>query len=353
MSASLAKDLPSTVSAAIDDLTEVENSPDFSDQDCFRQLGPFGVFKASAQVPREEEGSLTESMPYPSQYLTIGNVDFYTSPCFTTSHLDPGSSDPTLGMLTAEAEAHEDLDVFLTRSLDTMQWGDLFQWNADYFTTTDIRPGSSIPNFTDQTSIHDDVGIMSIATVDTACDDFQWPEIDLSSEAPLLLKHFNNEVITQMGSLPINVKSAWRTLNFPSAVFTLSQLTILGLELSTIKRANLANFFALIAVSALHLSLRSDTQTNTPDTSDKSRHWRSLSTRTYKAAKDLLRASFATECASQGKAKYKDQLMAVGAVLATAVCRLVIWSCSLANVWNSWYLVMSRTYEDTLPRWSA
>ena len=353
MSASLAKGLPSTISAAIDDLNDIENSPDFSGQDSIRQLGPFGVFKASAQVPREEEGSFTESMPYPSPYPTVGNVEVSTSPCFTTSHVYTGSSDQTFGMLAAEAEVHGDFDAFLTSSLDTMQWGDLFQWNVDNSTTTEIRSGLSIPNLTDQTSANDDVDIMSSAIIDTACDSLQWPEIDLSSEAPLLLKHFNNEVITQMGSLPINEKSAWRTLNFPSAVFTLSQLTILGLELSTIKRANLANFLALIAVSALHLSLRSDTQTNTPDTSDKSHHWRSLSTCTYKAAKDFLRASFATECTLQGKAKYKDQLMAVGAVLATAVCGLVIWSCSLANIRNSWYLVMSRTYENTLPRWSA
>lgn len=88
-----------------------------------------------------------------------------------------------------------------------------------------------------------------------------------------------------------------------------------------IKRANLANFFALIAVSALHMSLSPKIRTNRPDASDKSYYWKALSERTYEAAKSFLRSSLLTECTSQSKAKYKDQLMAVGAILATAVSR--------------------------------
>jgi arginine metabolism regulation protein II len=324
MSASVVDGLPSTVSAALDDLDEIENSYADLGKDCHqtRQLGPFGVFKASALVPSGDEVRLAQPIPYRSPSRTVGNVDVSMSPGFATSFPNPGPSHQTSGVPNAGAEVHESLDAFLTSSLDTVQWGDLFQWNLDYPAAIETHSWSSGPHLADQTFPHDNVDIGSIVVVNTACDGFSWPEIDLFGDAPLLLKHFNNEVITQMGSLPINEKSAWRTLNFPSALFTVSQLTRLGLERSTIKRANLANFFALIAVSALHLSLWSNGQTNTPDVADKSHYWRSLSTRTYEAAKNFLRSSFATECTLQGKAKYKDQLMAVGAVLATAVCRL-------------------------------
>jgi arginine metabolism regulation protein II len=219
-----------------------------------------------------------------------------------------------------------------------MQWGDLFQWDLDYSLATETDTRSSEPNV-GQTPTFELTDNEAMPIIDEDGDECRWPEIDLSSEAPLLLKHFNEEVITQMGSLPINEKSAWRTLNFPSAVLTLSQLTLLGFEHSMIKRANLANLFAVIAVSALHMSLKLSIRTDTPHAPDKSSHWKSLSERTYEAAKGFLRSSLTTECTLQSKAKYKDQLMAVAAVLATAVSfsstiatsHLIPW---LVSVWQ-------------------
>ena len=322
MSASLTNGLPSTVSAVLNQLDGIETTPHDPGQHSFhdRHVGPFGVFDSREPLLGDGSASIVDISLQVSSPQIAGSVHGSRSPFPTSSSFHSGPSDQSSECLGRASDLHESLDDFLTSSLDTMQWGDLFQWDIDYYlhTETDTRPSELNVGQTATLEITDSE---AATVVDTSRDECVWPEIDLSSDAPLLLKHFNEVVITQMGSLPINEKSAWRTLNFPSAVLTLSQLTILGFERSTIKRANLANFFALIAVSALHWSLSHNVRTNTTDASDNSYYWKALSERTYEAAKNFLRSSLSIECTSLSKAKYKDQLMAVGAVLATAVSR--------------------------------
>ncbi|GAB7328603.1 hypothetical protein MBLNU13_g00545t2 [Cladosporium sp. NU13] len=319
MSASLISDLPSTVSAVLDQLDEIETSPHYSGQHSFhdRYVGPFGVFESRVPLLNDENASIVDTSPQVSPSAIAGIVHGPRPPVPTTSSPCPRSSDRSFGTLGGAFEFHESLDDFLTSSLDTMQWGDLFQWDLDYpfFAEADVRSVELNIGRTATLKLTDSETAIAI---DTSRHECSWPEIDLSNDAPLLLKHFNEAVITQMGSLPINEKSAWRTLNFPSAVFTLSQLTILGFERNTIKCANLANFFALIAVSALHLSLSPRVRTD-PNVNHNSYHWKTLSERTYEAAKNFLKSSLSTECTLQSKAKYKDLLMAVGAILATAL----------------------------------
>lgn len=315
MSASLTNDIPSTVSAVLDRLDEVGTASHSAGQHFFhdRHVGPFGVFRSRAPLLSDPEARALDPLPQPSPpQLASGFV------CPITSSPNQGPSNRSSWTPGGATEFHESLNEFLTSSLDTMQWGDLFQWDFDYslVTEADTRTSELNTGCTTTLEVTDSEAMTAIETNQDGC---LWPEIDLSSEAPLLLKHFNEEVITQMGSLPINEKSAWRTLNFSSAVMTLSQLTILGFDRSTIKRANLANFLAVIAMSALHLSLNPNVQRDTSDACNQPHYWKSLSERTYEAAKNFLRCSLFTECTLQNKAKYKDQLMAVGAVLAIAV----------------------------------
>ena len=323
MSASLTNDLPSTVSAVLNQLDEIETPPHNSGHHSFhdRHVGPFGVFGSRVPLLSDENASIVDISLQVSSPQIASSVHGARSPAPTAPSPCPRPSDRSLGTLGGASEFHESLDEILTSSLDTMQWGDLFQWDLDYSLVPETHTRSSEPNV-GQTPTLELTDNDAMPIIDKNGDKCRWPEIDLSSEAPLLLRHFNEAVITQMGSLPINEKSAWRTLNFPSAILTLSQLTILGSERSTIKRANLANLFALIAVSALHMSLSPSIRTDSPDASNKTYYWKALSERTYEAAKSFLRSSLLTECTSQSKAKYKDQLMAVGAILATAVSRL-------------------------------
>ena len=319
-------DIPSTVTAVLDQLDEMGTSPHYLGQHSFHDcyIGPFGVFESSLPPLHDDNASIVDASLQVSPSEIAGSVHGSRPSVPTTSSPCPRSNDQSFGTSGGAFEFHESLDDFLTSSLDTMQWGDLFQWDLDYSLIAEADASSMELNVGRITTLEVTDSGTAIA-IETNRDECSWPEIDLSSDAPLLLKHFNEAVITQMGSLPINEKSAWRTLNFPSAVFTLSQLTILGFERNTIKRANLANFFALIAVSALHLSLVSSVRTD-PDANDNSYHWKALSERTYEAAKNFLKSSLSTECTLQSKAKYKDQLMAVGAILATAVSRLVSWT---------------------------
>jgi arginine metabolism regulation protein II len=92
---------------------------------------------------------------------------------------------------------------------------------------------------------------------------------------------------------------------------------MLEINKDQIKRANLATFYALIAVSAFHLSLNPITFPNFTRPGD---HWKSVSSRTYEAAKQHLKLSLEKESQpGPHKAKYKEQLMGISAVLATAV----------------------------------
>lgn len=275
MNKALIDGFPSTVSDALDDVDKHVFSH-HGDQSTY-SAGPFGVFEAVECVLHENEMSHAE-------------------------------------VPLCSFEEHNTVDDFLESSLDFMQWDDLFQWDVDDFGINSDQTVSLHPSvaFHDQPSN----GAKQAAHVEDVSDPY-WPALDLVIEAPLLLRHFNDQVITQMGSLPINEKSAWRILNFPSAVFTLSQLTTLAVDRDNIRHANLANFFAIIAVSALHLSV---SPVDTPGFAGKDQDWTLLSNRTYLAAKHHLNLSLGYECTPPGKAKYKDQLMAVGAILATAVC---------------------------------
>jgi arginine metabolism regulation protein II len=147
-------------------------------------------------------------------------------------------------------------------------------------------------------------------------DSLAWPKLDMDVDAPLLLKHFNDKVIDQMGSLPVNEKSPWRILNYPSAIMTFTQLAVLKIDRHTIKHACLSNFYALIAVSAFHLSLN---PIHSPKTDGTDHHWASVSMATYEAAKYHLSVSLLTESKPPNKGKYKVQLMAIASILTTSV----------------------------------
>ncbi|ENH75526.1 Arginine metabolism regulation protein II [Fusarium oxysporum f. sp. cubense race 1] len=211
---------------------------------------------------------------------------------------------------------------FSTTSLDFLHWGDLFTWDVSVLDNPPQLPYDNFDtlpmnlNWPNETNMGFSESL-DMMPFETASDDVAWPQLDLMMDAPLLLKHFNDDVISQMGSLPINEKSAWKTLHYPSAIMTLSELTMLDVDRDQIKRANLATFYALIAVSSFHLSLNSITFPSLARPGD---HWKSLSSRTYEAAKQHLKVSLEKESQpGPHKAKYKEQLMGISAVLATAL----------------------------------
>ncbi|CVK95946.1 related to ARG81-transcription factor involved in arginine metabolism [Fusarium mangiferae] len=302
MSNALVTNVPSTVTAALNQIDEESKGLDVKDDvanTC--EVGPFQVFKFET----------SQSATTPSDHVSFNDMDLDT--------LSENQTQDFSETIESDQIASND---FSTTSLDFLHWGDLFTWDVsvldnppqlpfDNFDTLPMNlnwPNESNMGFSES---------LDIVSFDTASDDVAWPQLDLMMDAPLLLKHFNDDVISHMGSLPINEKSAWKTLHYPSAIMTLSELTMLDVDRDQIKRANLATFYALIAVSSFHLSLNSITFPNLARPGD---HWKSLSSRTYEAAKQHLKISLEKESQpGPHKAKYKEQLMGISAVLATAL----------------------------------
>ncbi|KAI5360641.1 putative zn(2)-C6 fungal-type DNA-binding domain-containing protein [Septoria linicola] len=76
-------------------------------------------------------------------------------------------------------------------------------------------------------------------------------EKDVYDEAQPLLRHFKDNVIRRWSSLPVTSKSPWGVVLLPEAICALAQLTFLGGNISSAKRANLCG---ILAISSYHLS---------------------------------------------------------------------------------------------------
>ncbi|KND88229.1 hypothetical protein TOPH_07142 [Tolypocladium ophioglossoides CBS 100239] len=320
MSATLVAAVPSTATAALDKI-DIESKAQEYRRPFDLEVGPFSVFRTERSVVGEpidwsrtgrstsdEALSRSTELDIPSShpvrpasfsYSVLGDHD--KSAAFDPEALNPGPNKP------------ESLEDLFSSSLHSLQWGDLFSCDYDLqcqppctYLVHPVTFGLGKPPAAGwQThDIHPWTGTTILSSTDPSDpDDLQGLQSLMEFDAPYLLRHFNDEVINEIGSLPINEKSPWRILNFPSAVVTLTSLS---------------NLYAVIAVSAFHLSLNSSA---IPDPATPGHHWASLSSRTYAAAKYHFGLSLDTESKPAWKAKYKDQLMAIGAILATAVSR--------------------------------
>ncbi|KAL4997459.1 fungal-specific transcription factor domain-containing protein [Aspergillus recurvatus] len=121
------------------------------------------------------------------------------------------------------------------------------------------------------------------------------------ADAPFLFKHFNEKVVPQMVIMPLGDKSPWRILNLSAAMATYNDLTILGSQ--DISHARLANLYALLACSAVHLSMS--------HSSNDPAHWQQAAGQMFEQSKDHMQKSLKLETREPKRAKYKDQLMAI------------------------------------------
>jgi arginine metabolism regulation protein II len=288
----------STVGKTLAKIEEESKAFEAQKTTCEPAIGPFNVFRLNKNgIP------------------SVSNVDGSPSP----RHNNTNDLIPTR-VVPVDFEVTSFGDFGSSSPLDFLQWEDLFPCGANMF---DLNP------FLRPTTYEADWGALQATAQplefhgDEAIGPHEhyydgktlWPSIDLTHDVPFLLRHFNDHVIGQMGALPIYEKSTWRILNLASAVMTLSHLTILGTVKDKIKHATLANFYAVTAVSSFHLSLNLASFSATPQSAA---HWENISKRTYTAAKFHVNLSLERESIAHGKAKYKDQLMAINATLATA-----------------------------------
>jgi arginine metabolism regulation protein II len=142
--------------------------------------------------------------------------------------------------------------------------------------------------------------------------DNEMSEPEILEDAQILLKHFKNVLIPQFSPLPMTAKSPWEILVCSAAVQTYADMTYL--EGHNIKHASKANFFAILACSAHHI-------TKTQLIFDALPLERGLRVLEYASlrAKRHMQESLAFETSGPQRAKYKDQLMAIFSLIALAV----------------------------------
>ncbi|XPS81319.1 hypothetical protein M3J07_013283 [Ascochyta lentis] len=136
-------------------------------------------------------------------------------------------------------------------------------------------------------------------------------EAQVLHDAQFLLRHFRDTIVPNFGPVPMDCKSPWETLNWSNAVQTHAELT--WLRSSDVRHAKQANLFALLGCSA-HMVARA------PSFSSELDPVRAIQILEYvsKRAKRHMQESLRLETSGNGKAKYKDQLMAIFSLIALA-----------------------------------
>ncbi|KAH6967567.1 fungal-specific transcription factor domain-containing protein [Ilyonectria sp. MPI-CAGE-AT-0026] len=330
MCIALVANVPSTVTAALDKIDERSSSLEEQASASFA-VGPFSVFNTDNESRCLGSAYDTDSSTlHHSNDTSTGAREDVASSCSGVHDKDELLAPDLEENIGSVRKSPPSLDDPLPGHMDFLQWEDLFTWEWD-MDALGQNSTPEDPNFlrTDDhlmtsewnSYINDTAGTCfsnsrnNTLSADASLEDILWPQVDLIADAPLLLRHFNDQVIDQMSSLPTYEKSPWKILNIPSAIITLSQLTILATERNNINHANQANFYALLAVSAFHLSLNSSMIS---DLTRPEGHWKGILSRAYDAAKHHLKLSLETETQGLRKAKYKDQLMAIHATIATS-----------------------------------
>lgn len=217
---------------------------------------------------------------------------------------------------------------------DFLDWPDLFELDfaSPDFAPTDkgyALPGASLyveaPYGVDQTSSpqqafpiqdHDRQSDHLPLPTNTSAPETSLREIP-SADAQILLRHFNDQVIIQFSSLPPGEKPHWTILNVHSAVLTLSN--IIYIQTLRTSSAAMANLMALLAMSAQHLAHQNASQ-HTQTAS----YWRKIGDSAIEYAEEHLQYSLKNEIFGPNRAKYKDQLMAISAMLAFSVRRYLV-----------------------------
>ncbi|KAJ0144556.1 Uncharacterized protein HZ326_12669 [Fusarium oxysporum f. sp. albedinis] len=131
-----------------------------------------------------------------------------------------------------------------------------------------------------------------------------------STDITFLLRNFNSVVMPRMASVPLAKKFAWGPMHHELAVQTLAEVTFL--KKPEVNEAKLANLCAIVAISSHHLYLTRE------ESFQSAEYWLQLSAKTIRHANIHLSRSLESETRGPKTAKYKEQLMAVQALMAHA-----------------------------------
>ncbi|CRG83251.1 Transcriptional regulatory protein pro-1 [Talaromyces islandicus] len=266
-------------------------------------VGPFAVFRSVPSDPPKIQSSEPEPQGNP------GSDHPPSLPSVLPSEPEMPEHDPTLSMI----DSFNNVDDFL-------QWPDLVDF--DYGLSTplpslrgalDLQSGSDPGYFDSQIgdgTLYHDPG--STRDMNETIPPHQHAnqmaatllEAAALTNAPHLLKNFNDRVIPLTMPIPLDEKSPWKILNMPSAMVAYGDLTILGSD--KISHARQANLYALLACSAYHLAL--DGSVSSPGSSE---YWQGVTKQMAQRGLEHMQLSLKVEMHEPTRAKYKDQLMAI------------------------------------------
>ena len=135
-------------------------------------------------------------------------------------------------------------------------------------------------------------------------------ENPIPRNAWILLSHYKDHVVRLLSPRQY-YKSPWQILHLPSALTTLAQLTI-G---ETVNHARSALFYALLTISAFSVEgLRCGSGGN---------YWKSIGEDFRRRSQRHLKCSLQYEVMGSQKAKYKEILMAMLAMVTVSVRKFV------------------------------
>lgn len=131
-------------------------------------------------------------------------------------------------------------------------------------------------------------------------------------EAQMLLRRYKDIVVAHSFSFPIYGTSPWEALNIDAAVITMGRISFMGVD--RVSHAAMSNLLALIAVSSAHKAAGIRNQGTSG-----AEHWEKVSMDSYARGKDHLQRSLKSETHVNPPPKYKEQMMAISAMLQFAV----------------------------------
>lgn len=277
---------------------EIDNtSRDLDDQtDGEIAIGPFGVLNLTRDtaVPDQNKGENAHEIAG----MKLGNTE-------SVSDL----TDAPFPELSTAEEVLGNLDTYL-------QWADIFNLDPPPVGWTLTPP---ISGFEEYGTIVTPPSSADLPFLDPQLEGIHaeltphdLEGLDILGEGPLLLRHFNEHVVTRIIWLPMTQKSPWTILNIPHAMLTLDQITYMGQ--ATVKHASLGNLYGILACAAFHLSANPNLIPDRPD-----QYWTRLSAAAYEEGKSHVNKSLELEHEGPQKAKYKEQLMAMISVTTFTV----------------------------------
>lgn len=282
--------VPGSVDNSLQEIDGRSKEPPFPGQGTF--VGPFGFInlQPERELDRPEYQRISEPVVSLDELIPSENP---------TDSAIPGLDDLSLNLDTVE---------------DCLNWPDLFNledmWPDLNQNAIQNKPFDNTTRYLGTIGTDMTLGIPQ--QDDSQNLDFSLGSIQVE-DAELLLKRYQDTVISHSFSFPLIEKSPWEIVNVNAAVMTLSRINYLGTERVT--HASMANLLTLIATSAAH---KAASAKNSGDYN--AVHWENIRAAGYSKAKSHLQESLKNETGHIKKAKYKDQFMAVSAMLSFAVC---------------------------------